>query len=645
MSKKLRSKRTEKGLAAEKPKTPRRRKVQPTKPRATQREPAILLTPELDDTHDTNTHVVPYDENLFERARTQWQFGDWESLAKLDRNTLQHHPDRAKLALLAAAGHLQTNNTGAAKKFTRLAQDWGCSKKLVSQILIAGVHNSLGRAAATAGQQPRALKHFESAIAIGTPGSEVRLITQARVGEQLAQLGLLGGTLQLATAQYSSAVPRASAVTLMRRRTLSVNVIAKHNLGDAWAANTVNTIIFRHHGILTSKNNQYTAFYVNEQTLRLVQRDLTTEDIKTHDIPGNYNLRDAHNSISLGIDRAGHLHISYDHHATQLRYRRTTVPRSIDAWTDELPMTGAHEERVTYPTFILPHHGQPLTLLYRDGDHNKGTARLKTYDETSQVWADHPAPILSGAEQKPWTSNAYWNHPATGADGSLHLSFVWRTDTLGEEERINNINVGYACSPDNGLTWFTSKHRPYKLPITQVNAETVFPVSPGSNLINQSGMALDSRNHPHIVFYSDDPNGIPQYQHLWFDGKVWHHQFISDRKQPFSLQGGGTLQIPISRPEIVIDRQDNVYTIYRGDLSHNRMAATLLPGPDYRYHESNTKILGEEDLGYAEPVIDRSRWQRDNILTLLLQHNQQPDKDIGHELLARPITLLDIHFD
>jgi hypothetical protein len=52
--------------------------------------------------------LVPYDENLLERARTQWQFGDWDSLAKLERDTLQHHPDRAKLALLAAAGHLRT---------------------------------------------------------------------------------------------------------------------------------------------------------------------------------------------------------------------------------------------------------------------------------------------------------------------------------------------------------------------------------------------------------------------------------------------------------------------------------------------------------------------------------------------------------
>jgi hypothetical protein len=85
-------------------------------------------------THEDAQHVVPYDENLLERSRTQWHFGDWESLAKLERDTLQHHPDRAKLALLAAAGHLQQGNSQEARQFTRLAQDWGCSKKLISQI-------------------------------------------------------------------------------------------------------------------------------------------------------------------------------------------------------------------------------------------------------------------------------------------------------------------------------------------------------------------------------------------------------------------------------------------------------------------------------------------------------------------------------
>ena len=146
-----------------------------------------------DNVTEIDAHFYPYDENLLERARTQWQFGDWQSLAELDHDILQHHPDRAKLALLAAAGHMQLGDTNAARQFTRLAKDWGCKVKLISQVLIAGVVNTLGRAAAINGQEQRAIGFFENSITVGTPGTDVRLITRARIETQLKQLGLPQG--------------------------------------------------------------------------------------------------------------------------------------------------------------------------------------------------------------------------------------------------------------------------------------------------------------------------------------------------------------------------------------------------------------------------------------------------------------------
>jgi hypothetical protein len=153
------------------------------------RSVAIADTP-LTDVFITDSSPIPYDENLMERARTQWQFGDWESLAKLDRAVLQHHPDRAKLALLAAAGRLQTEQSAESKQYIQMAQDWGCSKKLVSQILIAGVLNSLGRAAALSGKVEKALVHFGAAVRTGTPGGALQLLTEARMNQQMDLLGL-----------------------------------------------------------------------------------------------------------------------------------------------------------------------------------------------------------------------------------------------------------------------------------------------------------------------------------------------------------------------------------------------------------------------------------------------------------------------
>jgi tetratricopeptide (TPR) repeat protein len=131
-----------------------------------------------------------YDSSLLEKARTQWQFGDWKSLVQIDVEAINNHPDRAKLALLAAAGHLQVGDQHIARQYLRLAQEWGCSKKLISQILVAGVYNSLGRASAINGNRERAAQHFEKALAVGSPASAVQLLSQARLGEQLMQLGL-----------------------------------------------------------------------------------------------------------------------------------------------------------------------------------------------------------------------------------------------------------------------------------------------------------------------------------------------------------------------------------------------------------------------------------------------------------------------
>lgn len=169
----------------------------------TNRPPIVEDSTEADNTHLTSdwggsgaytkrhSPVAPYHESLLERSRTQWQFGDWASLAKLTPATLQDHPDRAKLALLAAAGCLQLGLDSNAKQLLRSAKDWGCSKKLMSQVLIAGVHNSLGRAAAVASNDERALLHFEGAIRLVAPATDVPLMGHARTVKEMTDLGLL----------------------------------------------------------------------------------------------------------------------------------------------------------------------------------------------------------------------------------------------------------------------------------------------------------------------------------------------------------------------------------------------------------------------------------------------------------------------
>ncbi|CAK0779610.1 conserved hypothetical protein [Gammaproteobacteria bacterium] len=130
--------------------------------------------------------LVPYDENLFERIYTQWQCGDWKSLTQLERSTLQHHPDRAKLSLLIAVAHQQIGNHSAARLFAKLGADWGCERTFASRVLIAGVHNTLGCASAISGQDQRAQGHFQQALSSDLPVSEAKRLISLRV-EQAGQ--------------------------------------------------------------------------------------------------------------------------------------------------------------------------------------------------------------------------------------------------------------------------------------------------------------------------------------------------------------------------------------------------------------------------------------------------------------------------
>ena len=130
------------------------------------------------------------DSQLLERVRTQLQFGDWESLAAIENKDIESHPDGALIALLAAAGKAQRGDLESAGELMQMSEDLGCARGRVLQIMMAGVHNSLGRAAATIGQNERAHRHFEESVLMSGITGDVKLISKARESEQLEQIGL-----------------------------------------------------------------------------------------------------------------------------------------------------------------------------------------------------------------------------------------------------------------------------------------------------------------------------------------------------------------------------------------------------------------------------------------------------------------------
>jgi FkbM family methyltransferase len=131
------------------------------------------------------------------KARMQWFFGEWSALQNIDPKTLREHAERDRLALLVASAHAQLGSYEEARQHVYLALKWGCPPRLVAQVLIAGVHNSLGRAAAIAGDDRRTARHFREAVAVTNNQRETDLLSHARSVREMAKLGLLPEAVSL----------------------------------------------------------------------------------------------------------------------------------------------------------------------------------------------------------------------------------------------------------------------------------------------------------------------------------------------------------------------------------------------------------------------------------------------------------------
>lgn len=131
-----------------------------------------------------------FDSDNLARAKALWFFGEWKTLAELDLRTLRRHPQCDRFALLAASAHQQLGDHKKARECTGLALEWGCPPRAAAQVLVAGVHNTLGRIAALKQDEPRIFSHFEASVAIDG-NKETALVSHARSVREMARMGLL----------------------------------------------------------------------------------------------------------------------------------------------------------------------------------------------------------------------------------------------------------------------------------------------------------------------------------------------------------------------------------------------------------------------------------------------------------------------
>lgn len=407
-------------------------------------------------------------------------------------------------------------------------------------------------------------------------------------------------------------------------------------IAKGWAQNSINTVIFRRNAVVTHGNFQYTAFYDGSGDVILAKRRLDSDNWMITRSRYQGRVKDAHCSISIMVDGEGYLHMAWNHHGDSLNYCRSRFPESPE-FMDRQTMTGKLEFHITYPEFYRLPDGN-LIFLFRDGSSGNGNLIMKYYDTGKKIWSDLHLNLIDGEGER----NAYWQM-AVAPDGSLHLSWVWRETW----DVATNHDLCYAVSDDQGKTWHKSTCKPYSLPITAETAEYTARIPQGSELINQTAMCVDSAGHPYIASYwAPSGTDIPQFHLIWNDGRRWKVQQITNRRTPFSLKGGGTKKIPVSRPQILVDNKTRVYVIYRDKERKSRVTVAVCN--DLKNNIWTFQDLTDFSVNQWEPVFDTELWNNHNILHLFLQATGQGDAEqtenippqMVYILEARPVSRL-----
>ena len=135
---------------------------------------------------------------------------------------------------------------------------------------------------------------------------------------------------------------------------------------------------------------------------------------------------------------------------------------------------------------------------------------------------------------------------------------------------------------------------------------------------------------------------MPQYHLIHHDGTTWRTSQISDRKTPFSLSGGGTKRIPISRPRIVADSSGltgKAYMLFRDGERGNRVSVAIcndLSNPKWQYRD-----LTDFSVGMWEPSYDTEIWKRLKTFHIYVQKVGQGDGETTEDWPPSEVSILE----
>lgn len=319
-------------------------------------------------------------------------------------------------------------------------------------------------------------------------------------------------------------------------KTESIEQVIK--IDSVWAGHPVGFCLFTH------ENRQYIAYYNANRNMVVGQRNLDEDNFQLHIMPptsretadGTSTVLgwDSHNSVTIGMDKEGFIHLSGNMHVHPITYFKSTKPNDISTLEQIFEMVGTEEKRCTYPHFMTTKEGE-LLFHYRDGGSGNGNEIYNIYSCETKTWSRLlETPLTDGQG----LMNAYQTQPTVMSDGWYHVYWVWR-DT---PDCSTNHDLSYMKSPDL-KNWFNAFGELLELPATlDKKLVIVDPIPAKGGIINLAAkLCLDENNKPVFAYHKYDSVGNLQFYTAQTIDDKWIYKQITNWDYRWEFSGNGSI--------------------------------------------------------------------------------------------------------
>jgi hypothetical protein len=156
-------------------------------------------------------------------------------------------------------------------------------------------------------------------------------------------------------------------------------------------------------------------------------------------------------------------------------------------------------------------------------------------------------------------------------------------------------------------------------------------------------MTADENGNPYIATYwRDRDSDIPQYRIVYKGNSRWKTFTATFRTTPFSLSGRGTKKIPISRPQIVVQKRGakiSAIMIFR-DIERSSVVSAMVVD-DLLKEKWQLRDLIHSSIESWEPSYDTEYWKEKHELHLFLQKVQQVDSEGKGSAASESVYILE----